>query len=259
MPERYIKQTNHFVHTNNLGTRLIYQRIERKAGDSYLRWPTENDLLVNNLDIKNNTAYRTWLENQLFDRYNYFCTDDLDIFYRSQKAITSNGLIRNIHRHEKDDRPKGWSKINYALGWDNKETVRLLMQEKEVLQEKHKSNNNHLQGIQPAIQAIDDQKLILTQLSIIESYEEINWDKHALRITTLQHQIEELKNTSDQYKAISSQLEEVEKKLKEERKNHENLVGIIADLKGEHERYSKKKQSIQFDQLPRLLFYLFVY
>lgn len=249
VPERYIKLTNHFVHTNNLGTRLIYQRIERKAGESYLRWPTENDLLVNKLDIKDNTAYKTWLENQLFDRYNYFCTDDLDIFYRSQKALTSNGLIRNIHRHEKDDRPKGWSKINYVLGWDNKETVRILMQEKEVLQEKHKTNNNHLQEIQPAIQAIDDQKIILTQLSIIESYEEINWDKHALRITNLLRQLEELKNSSDQYKAISSQLEEVEKKLREEKEDHDKRIIKITQLEDEHQRQFKRKQSIKLDCL----------
>ncbi len=120
VPEKYNKQVNQFVHSNNLQTQLVYERIERRRRELLGKFTRDNDSLLNKVDIKDAGIYSDWLAQQLSERYDYYCTDDLETFYGCQKAITSNGLFRNLNRHEKDDRPNRWDKLKYTLGWDNK-------------------------------------------------------------------------------------------------------------------------------------------
>jgi len=151
VPEKYNKQVNHFVYSNNLQTKIVYERIDRRQSESLTRWPSNHDSLVNKLDIKDSVIYQKWLEHHLSERFDYLCTDDLDVFYGSSKAITSNGLIRNASRHEKDDRPDKGNKLRYTLGWDNKETIRLLISEKQKLEKKLSQLNEELLDILPKL------------------------------------------------------------------------------------------------------------
>lgn len=249
VPERFIKQVNHFVHANNLGAKLVYQRIDKKSSDTMVRWPTEEDCLVNKLEFKESGQYKSWLEKQLLERYNYYCTDDLDDFYGSQKAITSNGLIRNISRHEKDDRPNKWSRLKYTLGWDSKETVQLLIQEKKRLESDHYRLHQLIQEINPRIKALDEKRPLLTLLSGIKSFHEINWEQHALKIDSLQRKIEELQSSSDQYKTVSKQLVELEMELEQKRKAYEELIRKLGKLEDECNRMNLRKFQVQFDRL----------
>ncbi len=249
VPDRYIKQVNHFVHSNNLGTRLIYQRIDRRVNETLVRWPAEEDYLVNKLEIKSTTAYKIWLENHLLERFNFFCTDDLEVFYGSQKAITSNGLNRNHNYHEKNDSRHKWSKLNYTLGWDSKETVQLLLQQKYSLQKEVEEFTRLLQEILLDLKNLEDQSLLLTQLSKITSFQEINWEQHAIKINSISRQIDELKNSSDQYRTISEQLEQIERELGTKRKIKEKYIEDITSQVGEYNRINQRKSSIRFDDL----------
>lgn len=249
VPERYIKQVNHFVHSNNLGTRLIYQLVDTKKGQAYMIWPTEEELLINKLEIKSSTSYKDWLKNQLFERYNYLCTDNLEVFYGSRKSITSNGLIRNLHRHEKDDRPNKWSKLNYTLGWDNKETIQLLIGEKELAQKEYRSINKQLEEHLLSIKKLEDVRPLLIQMSLVTSFDEINWEKHAIKIESILRQIDELKGSSDQYQAISKQLEQVAASLVEKKKAVETYIKEITKQESDYLRFSQRKIAIKFDTL----------
>lgn len=251
VPERYIKQVNHFVHTNNLGAKLIYQRIDRKSSDTMVRWPTEADCLVNKLEFKETGHYKSWLEKQLLERFNYYCTDDLDVFYGSQKAITSNGLIRNSSRHEKDDRPNKWSRLNYTLGWDSKETVQLLVQEKKSLESEYNRIHQLIQDINPQIKSLDEKRPLLTLLSGIKSFHELNWELHALKIDSLLRKIEELQSSSDQYKTVSRQLEELEKELEQKRMINEDCIRKHSKLEDECNRMNLRKFQVRFEELTK--------
>jgi hypothetical protein len=249
VPEKYNKQVNHFVYSNNLQTKLVYQKIARKDNESFMRWPTDNDSLVNKLEIKDSCIYTSWIECQLSERFNYYCTDDLEVFYGSQKAITSNGLIRNINRHEKDDRPNKWNKIKYTLGWDNKDTIRLLQQDKYKLEQEHKILFNKLQDIAPQIKAIEDKRPLITLMAEVKSYNEINWQQHSEKIETLNRQIDELKKSSDKYQTISAQLEEVDEALVIQRKANNEGIKKLNNLENDCNAKNLRKLSIQFDEL----------
>ena len=248
VPEKYNKQVNHFVYSNNLKTKLVYQRID-KGQNEILRWPGENEFLINKLEIKDAGSYTNWLNYQLSSRFNYWCTDDFNTFYGSQKAVTSNGLIRNVNRHEKDDRPNRWSKLNYTLGWDNKETIQLLQQEKHRLQQENDRLFQKLQDIVPKIKALDDKKPVITLIQAIEMFNNINWQLHAEKYETLNRQIEDLRQSSDKYKTISAQLIKVDLELNNKRKTKEDIIRRYSKYEHEYEQYQSRKSVINFNEL----------
>jgi len=249
VPEKYNKQVNHFVHSNNLQTKLVYQRMDRRQSESIMRWPTDNDSLLNKIEIKDSGIYSKWIEHQLVERFNFHCTDDLEVFYGSQKAITSNGLIRHNNRHEKDDRPNRWSKIKYTLGWDNKDTIQLLQQNKYRLEREHDELFKKLQEIAPQIKSIEDKRPLIVLIADVKSFNEINWQQHAEKIESISRQIEDLKKSSDKYKTISAQLEAVEKELGIKRTSKDDCSKRLGKLESEYNLKNGRKLNIQYDDL----------
>ncbi len=249
VPEKYNKQVNHFVHSNNLQTKLVYQRMDRRQSESIMRWPTDNDSLLNKIEIKDSGIYSKWIEHQLVERFNFHCTDDLEVFYGSQKAITSNGLIRHNNRHEKDDRPNRWSKIKYTLGWDNKETIQLLQQNKYKLEKEHDELFKTLQEFAPQIKSIEDKKPLIVLIAEMKSFNEVNWQQHAEKIESLNRQMEELKKSNDKYKTIFTQLESVETELAKKRTLKEDYSKKLGKLESDYNLKNNRKLTIRFDEL----------
>jgi uncharacterized protein YPO0396 len=249
VPEKFAKQVNQFVHSNNLQTKFVYQKIDRKISHNITRWPTDDEALINKLELKQNGAYNEWLENHLLDRYNYFCTDDLDIFYDCSKAITSNGLIRNTSRHEKDDRPGKWNKSKYRLGWDNKATILFLQEEKGKIIKEQAALQKSLSGLIPTIKETSEKAQISNLLTEIKTYDEINWKQHAEKIVELNRQVEELQKSSDVYKTLTTQLERVENELQKLNNSKEEQIKTINSLEIDYNQKNLRKLKIEFDKL----------
>jgi uncharacterized protein YPO0396 len=249
VPEQYIKQVNHFVHTNNLRARLVYQKIDRKPAQSLVRWPVDDDAMLNKIDLKDAGVFTKWLEQQLLDRYNYYCTDDMEVFYGSSKVITSNGLIRNTGRHEKDDRPGRWSRMDYTLGWDNKETIQLLMSEKQRMEHEHADLFKQIRILEPEITALEAKRPLLTILQEIKIFGELNWKKHAERIEAISRKVEDLKKSSDKYQTVINQLKQVDEKLKEKRDTRDGYVGDISKLDHDFNEKNQRLLNINTEDL----------
>jgi uncharacterized protein YPO0396 len=248
VPEKFSKAVNQFINTNDLQTKLVYQKIDRRASYSLTRWPTEDEALINKIEFKEGTIYKEWLENHLLDRYNYLCTDDLDIFYDCSKAITSNGLIRNINRHEKDD-SKNWNKSKYRLGWDPRETILFLQNEKSQLIKKQESSRSMLNEISPMISGINTKMQVVRTLIVVKSFDEINWQQHAEKINHLNGQITDLLQTSDAYKTISDQLSNVETSLSDKNNEKEKCIRKSERLIKDYNDKNARKLKIDFEQL----------
>lgn len=249
VPEKYVKQVNHFVHTKNLQTKLVYQKIERKSSDALIRWPTDEDALINKIEIRELDSFTKWIEYQLFERFNYYCTDDLEVFYGSSKAVTSNGLIRNINRHEKDDRHQYWNKSKYRLGWDNKESILFLQDQKLQLERNHKEVSGKIDALVPKISSIKGKLPLLALFTAVKSYNDINWKSHAEKIQFLTNQIDDLTKSNDKYQTILKQLEEVETTLGSHREKSQEIGGEVKSLGRESKEKSKHIRTIQYDEL----------
>lgn len=249
VPRRYHKQVNAFVHSHNLKARLVYQSIEEKqAGPAFYRLP-ERDSMLEKLEVKEAGFYTKWIEQQLAERFNYFCTDDLDDFYNSQKAITSNGLVRNGSRHEKDDRPNRWDKLHYTLGWDNQATIRLLMEEKRKAEDQSLQLSVRLRSTEQEIMALNEKLKATGELLYIQSFADIHFQQHAASIVALQKQKDELLQSSDQYQVVLKQIAETEKQLKQLRAEESKIVRNSEELKAQYRQNHRRQSELDFTQL----------
>lgn len=248
VPEKFSKAANHFIYNNDMRTKLVYHKIDRRPSNSAVRWPTEDDAMVNKLDLKD-TIYKTWLETILLDRFNYYCTDDLDVFYGSQRAITSNGMMRNVNRHEKDDRPGRWNKGKYRLGADNRTIVQYLQEQKYNQEKLYTKLSEEIKGMTPFITSLKSKEQSITNLIAIKSYDDINWSQHAERINNLNKQIADLKKSSDKYDLIVKQIEEVEKQLTKETNKKEELSIRVSKLGDEYNDKNLRKLKLNFEDL----------
>ncbi|MBS4063050.1 MAG: AAA family ATPase [Chitinophagaceae bacterium] len=248
VPEKFIKAANQFIYKNDMRTKLVYQKVERRPTNSVARWPADDDALINKLDLKESN-YKQWVETTLLDRFNYYCTDDLEVFNGSSKAITSNGLIRNINRHEKDDRPGKWDESKYRLGWDNKATVQYYQQQKYNEEKKYQKISDEIRELTPRISSLQSKVNAITQLLIYKSYDDINWGQHAEKINVLNKQIQELRKSSDAYEVIVKQIKEVEEKLKKESEKRDALIKAESKLEEEFNRKNLKMLKLNFEEL----------
>lgn len=247
VPEKFIKAVNYFIYNNDMQTKLVYQKIEQKKVQP-IRWSADNNELVDKLEFKE-SVYKDWIETTLLERFNYYCTDDLDVFYGSKKAITSNGLIRNVNRHEKDDRPGKWHKGKYRLGWDNRETIKYLQQQKSKEEANYQQFGDKIRKISPRIESIITNILSVTNLLQYQNYDEINWHRHSEKIVSLNKQIDELKKSSQAYELIDRQIKETEAVLKSERDKRDDLIGRIKTMEKDYKDKISRLIKIDFEAL----------
>jgi uncharacterized protein YPO0396 len=247
VPEEHIKAANHFIYNNDMQTKLVYQKVDKRLKQA-LRWSRSDEDVVNKLELKE-SVYQDWVEATLIERFNYHCTDDLDVFYGCQKAITSNGLIRNVNRHEKDDRPGKWHKGKYRLGWDNRETIKYLQQEKNKEEVRYENISRKIKEIIPRLGTIGNTVNAVNDILRYEAFDDLNWRHHAEKIVALNKQIEDLRKSSDAYETIVNQITEVENLLTEENKKRDALLKKLSNLEHEYSEKSTKVQELIFEEL----------
>lgn len=247
VPEKFIKSVNHFIYNNDMQTKLVYQKIEQKKIQP-VRWADDDNDLVNKIEFKE-SAYKDWIETTLRERFNYYCTDNLDVFYGSQKAITSNGLIRNVNRHEKDDRPGKWHKGKYRLGWDNRETVKYLQEEKNRQEINYDRISSKIKEITPRIESISQTIQAVTDILRYQNYDEIDWQRHAEKIVDLNKQIDDLRKSSNAYELIVKQIAEIDLSLHSEKLKRDALLKKLTNLETSYNQKNTKLLSLSFEDL----------
>jgi uncharacterized protein YPO0396 len=251
VPEEYILDINRYINSNNLQTRLVYHKVEEESY-TMLRMPSEKESLLQKIDIKPGTIFKEWLQNQLLDQFDYTCTDDMAVFNRCRKAVTSNGLTRQATRHEKDDRPNRSQKNNYVLGWNNKNKLRLLKEEQDEC-------NNNIETLQHSISQLEDSRkaianinALLNALLSLRNYSEINWQIHAGVIESFAREKAMLLKTSDKYQAICDQLDEITGQIQGKEKEKEGALqekGRLDDKAAEKLRHFNQLKVNKLDDV----------
>ena len=215
VPDKYYKAVSEYVNSHDLRGRIVYHRYE---GSSSLRGmqTLPANCLLNKLEFNEKSPYSSWVEDAIFDHYNYACVADLEEFYRyKEKAVTKEGLIKSVHnKHEKDDRPHTNNRENYVLGWDNKEKIAAIRATVKELQEQQRKNKEDIRRIEAESKALDKRRLCFHD--IFENYtkfEEINWEETARSIQEKEGQKRKLEAANDKVKELQQQLDVVKKEL----------------------------------------------
>lgn len=208
------KRVSHYINKTDLKGRVVYYRagdqsVFRKSGE------IDHNSLLNKLEIKSDTSFYYWIEQELNKRFNLTCCNTLEAFYREPNAITREGQIKSgQYRHEKDDRRNIFDKRNYILGWTNKDKIEAVEQELQKLEEKLTGKTKALQSIDKIQQKLKDKERDTHDLLKFTTYEEIHWQKYTKQIQELLNEKHTLEQSSDKLQALRAQLETTKKSIK---------------------------------------------
>lgn len=222
VPEKYYKKVNEYVNENNLRGRIIYERFQGETFMNAMISKDKNSILTK-IEIKRQSEYADWIENQIKTSHNYICTtkEDLPTY---AKAVTINGLVKNGTRHEKDDREKSLSKANYVLGWDNKEKIKLVRDTLKKLDKNIKEKDEEISKLKKRQDRLENEQNNIIAFIQFDNFIEIHWKPIFLEIQTLTQRKKDLEETNDRVRFWKTQLEELQNKIRTNETKKENII-----------------------------------
>lgn len=212
VPEKYYSQVTEYVDSNNLRGRIVYERFQNETFMNTMI-AKEKDSILTKVEINWQSEYADWIENQIRTNYNYVCTtkENLPNYI---KAVTIKGLIKNGAKHEKDDREKSLSKANYVLGWDNKEKIKLVCGVLKEIDRNIKVKNGEISKLEKRQRQLENEHKNIPAFVQFDDFTKIYWQPISLEIQELIQRKERLEESNDRIKILKTQLEELQKKIK---------------------------------------------
>ncbi|MDP3673301.1 MAG: ATP-binding protein [Telluria sp.] len=204
VPEAHYADVAAWVDRTHLGSRLVYYRVRASVV------PDQRSLqphsLARKLAIKPESAFYHWIEAELGRRFDYACCENLEQFRREKLAVTRNGQIKaGGERHEKDDRHNIDDRSRYVLGWSNEAKIAALAKRERDL-------TARVQALSAQILALKEQvagcNVLLghwQQLSIFDSFHELDWKPLVSAIEQLEREQETLERSSDVLRTLQQQ------------------------------------------------------
>ncbi|ABI57636.1 ATP-binding protein [Alkalilimnicola ehrlichii MLHE-1] len=213
VPDSHYARVAEWVDRTRLRGRLVYYRV-REARDA----PPPSlhaDSLVRKLAIRPESAFYTWLEQALAQRFDYACCTDLQQFRREKRAITRAGQIKaGGGRHEKDDRHRIDDRTRYVLGWSNEAKIAALEAEADGLAERMQAIAKRIGGWEDERRAQEARRDTIQELTLFQDFQALDWRPLAADIEALEREYRELAEGSDVLRALERQLDELEKTIK---------------------------------------------
>jgi uncharacterized protein YPO0396 len=209
--------------------RLVYYRAELNSQKkTYL---TKSDSVIEKIEIKPDTQYDAWLQQEINQRFNYTCTSFED-FQRLPDAITKEGQIKaGWHRHEKDDRKNIGDRKNYVLGWSNLEKIKALEASINSLQNELRRIQVNIAGLESESSNCKIVEKTLGEILRVKNYSEINWKNENIIIEQLKLEKNELENSNDILKSLQTQLEQVNNSLQQQDQDQKNKLEKVGELR----------------------------
>jgi uncharacterized protein YPO0396 len=202
------KEVSDFVNKTDLKGRVVYFRVPRTFNTSSRGVFFRPDSLLNKVEIKPQTKFYEWLENELFEKYNYICCDNIDMFQRENYALTKQGQVKSgKFRHEKDDRKSIHDRRSYILGWANVEKLKAIQISMDEVENKIDDIEDKIKEVEIQRHKTEEMKDFLRDFIKYNDYAEINWSKESQEIKRLLGEKSELEGSSDELKVLRDKLE----------------------------------------------------
>lgn len=222
VPEEYYRKVNEYVNDNDLKGKIVYERYQE---ENFLNTmlSKEKESVFSKIEIRRESEYAGWIENQIKKNYDYICTTKADLS-TYQKAVTVNGLIKSGTRHEKDDTQKALSKENYVLGWDNKEKIKNTRETLRQLATLIKDKREEITKLEKRQRRLEDEKDNIKTFIGFENYSEIDWKVISIEIQGLQTKKDELEKGNDQIQELKKQLKQLQDRIAAKNKSRDELM-----------------------------------
>jgi len=206
VPEEHYAQVAAWVDRTHLASRLVYFRV--RATTKRDAPALHADSLVRKLTVKHDSAYYTWLEQELAQRFDYACCDTHEQFRREIRALTKAGQTKSPGgRHEKDDRHGLTDRSRFVLGWSNAAKIDSLEKQSHILEDAIADLAKQIANTQQKKSGLRMQVEALAALQGIDDFQEIDWAASARAIARLQDERQRLEAASDNLRELAAQLE----------------------------------------------------
>lgn len=227
VPEEHYSGVAEWVEQTHLKGRLVYFRVSHPRVTAPPQLHAQS--LVAKLEIKPDSEFHPWLEQELAKRFDYACCDDLAQLRREPRAITRAGQIKtNEQRHEKDDRHRLNDRSRFMLGWSNQDKIATLENQQADLERGIQKLAGELAAIKRQKDELNEQRDTLVKLQAIQDYSEIDWHTPAQAIAELEREKTEIEKANDQLQALNEQLEALDQRIGASEQEKERLSGQLA-------------------------------
>lgn len=209
VPEKYYKAVNKYVNNTNLNGKIFYYRY--KETDTLLdnRIQDSDKTVYSKLNFKPDSNYKNWVQEQIFEQFNFYCADDLLDFENSKRALTKEGLINfGRGRHQKDDRNSFGNRSSYVLGWDNKANIKNLREFLTILTDDETNAIKEIARLENKIEVNKNQRdNYYDFVNSFENFDSIYWEKYAEEIQGKKDEIQAIAESDDILNTLKTQLE----------------------------------------------------
>jgi uncharacterized protein YPO0396 len=214
VPDEHYSSVAGWVERTHLGERVVYYRVRDRRAASLSGLHPQS--LVRKLAIRPDSGFYAWIEADIAQRFDYACCETLETFRREAKALTRAGQIKGGgERHEKDDRYRLDDRTRYVLGWSNEAKIAALEQEAQGFQERLRVLAGELTQNQQRQKTLETRQGKLQQLSVFESFRDLDWKPLAVGIDSLQMERRQLEEGSDVLRTLNQQLAKVEQDIEQ--------------------------------------------
>lgn len=211
VPEAHYAAVSDWVDRSRLRGRLVYYQLRSPRPAQGTLHP---QALYRKLQIKPDAPAYDWLEQELRQRANIACCDDLASFRRETRALTRAGQIKEPGgRHEKDDRHRLDDRSRYVLGWSNLDKLQELRDGRAQLEAQLGAIAQGIGKIQSAAKLLDHRKQALAKLEEVSAFDEIDWQAVAQRIARLTDERQALESAADTLHQLRLQQEEAKRRV----------------------------------------------
>ena len=228
--EQNYQKVTEYVKGHDLNGRVVYLRVGLQMISDLPQIP--NDTVLGKISIKQGHYLSSWIENHIFDKWNYICSDDFATISKNDKVITSSGLIKNGLKHEKDDSEKIKQNYHNVLGWNNLEKRKALSTQLEKTNEDLNNLKQDTIKINKELDNLEKKKNSIRKILEYISYSEIDTDSITIEIQKLIDEKNKL--------AKENNVEDIEHQITEKREERqkwqdqsENLLTSIGEIKNE--------------------------
>jgi len=205
--DEHYAQVVQWVNENHLKGRLVFYRVRAHAQSHS---PQHAVSLAHKLEVKPDSEFYDWLQQELALRFDYACCTDMASFRRESRAISITGQVKaKGGRHEKDDRHALHDKRRFVLGWSNAEKIAVLEAEATRAQQALASLGAQISALQQSLKAKQARLSLLNKLEAYIDFQDINWRPLAAEVESLSAEKAKLEAASDQLRLLAKQREAV--------------------------------------------------
>lgn len=241
VPEKYYNKVSRYINHTNLRTRLIYHQVN----DLALIAQPDPGTVYYKLEFLQEHKLSHWVMQQVIRSYNYSCLESETELALYDYAITLNGLVKNKDRHEKDDRPERNDPGRYVMGWNNEKKKAALQHRRQQLMTVIENTEETLTRAEKRKKRFQEEVFLIKRIEEHEGFAGIHTAAIQHNIHKAEQTIKELKESSDQLKVLTAQLENLQQEKEVIEKDRDHLSEAIGTAKALLNQMVQQQQQIQ--------------